>query len=101
MKRIRQQAAGSRGLDPVVQVLLTLLTLIVASFLALVIAGLACELSCSGQEGLALLVVFLGGGLLIWGLIATIIAIWRASDTEGPATPPGDPLPRRPPSKKL
>ncbi len=101
VKRIRQQAAGSRGLDPVVQVLLTLLTLIVASFLALVIAGLACELSCSGQEGLALLVVFLGGGLLIWGLIATIIAIWRASDTEGPATPPGDPLPRRPPSKKL
>ncbi len=102
VQRIRQQAAGSRGLDPVVQVLLTLLTLLVASFLAFMIAGLACNLSCSGQEGLAVLVAVLGGGLLIWGLIATIIAIWRVSDGEGsPAAPPGDPIPRRPPSKKL
>ena len=102
VQRIRERASGNRSLDPAAQVLLTLLTLLVASFLALLIAGLACELSCSGQEGLALLVAFLGGGLLIWGLIATIIAIWRASDGEGsPAAPPGDPLPRRPPSKKL
>ena len=102
VQRIRQQAAGRSGLDPVVQVLLTLLTLAVASFLALLIAGLACELSCSGQEGLAVLVAVLGGGLLLWGLIATMIAIWRVSDGEGsPAAPPGGPIPKRPPSKKL
>ncbi len=101
VQRIRQQAAGSRGLDPVVQVLLTLVTILVASFLALLIAGLACELSCSGQEGLALLVALVGGGLLIWGLIAAIIAIWRVDGEGSPAAPPGDPIPKRPPSKKL
>jgi hypothetical protein len=93
-----QGAAGS--MDPVAQVLLTLLIVVAAAFLEMLVLILACDLSCSGQETAALLVGVLGTGLIVWGAVAGIIAIWRKSDAEG--GPPGAPAPpRRSPSKKL
>lgn len=102
IQRIRQRSAhaGDEGLDVAVQVLLTLLTLGLASFLAFLVAWVSCSLSCSGQEGLAIAVLLIGGGLIIWGLVAALIAIWRANDSGIPA-PPGEPIPKRPPSKRL
>ena len=103
VRHIRQRAAagGSGEMDAVGQVLLTLLTLVVALFLAYLIAGLACNLSCSGQEGLAIIVALVGGGLLIWGVIAALIGIWEKKEGGGIPAPPGEPVPRRPPSKKM
>jgi len=91
---------GEGSMDPVAQVLLTLLVFMVAAFLEVLVLILACNLSCSGQEAAALLVGLLGTGLIVWGMVAAIIAIWRKP--EGQDMPPGSPAPpRRPPSKKL
>ena len=65
------------------------------------VLGLYCNLTCSGQEGLAVMVLLVGGGLVAWGLIAAIIAIWRSPEGGGIPAPPGEPVPKRPPSKKL
>ena len=54
-----------------VQFLLVLLTLAAAIGLGWLVAALSCELSCSGQEGLAAAVLILGWGAIIWlGIIA-------------------------------
>lgn len=97
----RHTARGGEGsMDPMAQVLLTLLVFIVAAFLEFLVLIMACNLSCSGQEAAALLVGLLGTGLIVWGMVAAIIAIWRKPD--GQDMPPGSPAPaRRPPSKKL
>jgi hypothetical protein len=53
------------------KILLTLLTIGVALLLGYLIAGLACSLACSGQGGLAWVVLVLGWGGMIWlGIIA-------------------------------
>lgn len=103
VQRIRQRSAhaGREGLDVAVQVLLTLLLIAVSMVLVTLVAALSCELSCSGQEGLALVVLLVGGGLIIWGLVAGMIAIWKKRGDGDFPPPPGDPVPRRPPSKKL
>jgi len=53
------------------------LTLVVATLLTGVVAGLACSLSCSGAEGLAVFVAILGLAAVIVGAVAVIRRIIR------------------------
>ena len=57
------------------KILLIILSLGVAIGLGYFIGALACSLSCSGQEALALIVIILGWGGLLWLLFITIKAI--------------------------
>jgi hypothetical protein len=57
--------------------LLIILTIIGAIGLTYVLAGLACSISCSGADGLAILVAVVGLTGILWGTIATIKAIKR------------------------
>lgn len=59
------------------KILLTLLTIGVALLLGYLIAALACNLSCSGEEGLAWVVLILGWGGIIWLGIIAIKNIFR------------------------
>lgn len=59
------------------KILLTLLTIGVALLLVYLIAALSCSLSCSGQEGLAFVVLILGWGGIIWLGIIAIKNIFR------------------------
>lgn len=84
-------------------VLLTILTILVACALALLIASLSCELSCSGQESASILLLIVGGGGLIVGTIAVIASIWRKNRNNpatAPEAPPPPATPKRAPSKK-
>ena len=62
--------------------------------------SLACTLSCDGMETAAILVTVLGLGLGTWGLVAALVAIFRKKSTNGEPSIPGEPAPRRGPSKK-
>lgn len=102
-KRVQQFRRRSNGgdIDAAGQVLLTLLVILLAAGLEMLVLALACNLSCAGQEAVALIVGLFGTGLILWGAIAAIIAIWRKS-SEGAYPPPGgESPPKRPPSKKL
>jgi len=57
------------------KILLILLSIVVAVGLFYLVAGLACSLSCSGAEGLAVIVLLLGTIGIIIGLIRAIKAI--------------------------
>lgn len=57
--------------------LLILLTIIVALGLLYVLAALACSISCSGAEGVAIAFFIIGLAGLIWGSIAIINRISR------------------------
>ena len=59
------------------KILLIVLTVAVILFLGYVIAGLSCSLSCSGQGGLATVVLLLGWAGLVWLGIFTIKTILR------------------------
>lgn len=63
-----QKRNGNPGL---VKALLIMLTIGVAVSLGMLVAALACNLSCSGYEALALIVLILGWGGIVWlGIIA-------------------------------
>jgi len=64
------------------------LAVIVALGLAALVGALACELSCNGSEGAALLVGIGGTALIIFLLIITIRAIKRGKKEpkEAPTT---------------
>jgi hypothetical protein len=62
------------------QTLLTILTITVAVGLFLLIASLACEVSCSGSDAGAILIVVLGTAGLVWACIAIIRAINRGAE---------------------
>lgn len=69
-KKVRKNNKG--GANPgLVKALLIMLTIAVAVTLGLLVAALACNLSCSGYEGLALITLILGWGGIVWlGIIA-------------------------------
>jgi hypothetical protein len=75
-KDLRKQ--GDNAGTEAAKVLLILLTIALALFLGYLITVLACNISCSGNEGLAL-VVWLGGGALI--IFLTILAIRKITQT--------------------
>ena len=66
------------------KVFLIILTIAAAVGLAYLLAGLACSLSCSGAEGLALLVAIVGLTGIIIGSIALIRAILRMPKKKRP-----------------
>jgi hypothetical protein len=63
--------------------LLTMLILGLSIGLSAVIATLSCNLSCSGQEGAAIIVAVLGFGSLIWLAIYAIREVWGKNKKEG------------------
>ena len=63
--------------------LLTMLVLGLGIGLAGLIGALSCNLSCSGQEGAAIIVAVLGWGSLIWLSIYAIREIWGKNKKEG------------------
>ena len=71
-----RQAAGS---DKVAAIILVSL---LAAGLLLLIAGLSCNLSCSGNEGAAVAVGILGTGLVVFLLVIAIRRINRGPKTE-------------------
>jgi biotin transporter BioY len=68
------------------KVLLTVLTLGLSLLLGTLIMALSCNLSCSGQEGAAIIVLVLGGGAVIWLAVYIIREIWNKSKKEEDAT---------------
>ena len=69
---------------------LIILTLIVALGLLLLVAGISCELSCSGAEGLAFTVALLGTGLVVFLTVLVIRRIKRGPKQPEPQQPPND-----------
>ena len=61
----------------IVKILLILLTIFLAIGLAYLVAALACSISCSGQGALAVAVLLLGLGGIIWLTVIAIKAIVR------------------------
>ncbi len=59
------------------RVVLTVVTCLVSMLLCLLIAAASCSLSCSGQEGLSVIILILGFPAVIISMIAVIKAIWR------------------------
>jgi hypothetical protein len=57
------------------QIALIVLSCLVALGLVLLVASLACELSCNGSEGAAVIVGLLGTGLIVFLLVLAIRAI--------------------------
>ena len=53
------------------------MSVIIAAGLLLLLAGLSCEISCSGSEGAAIAVGLLGTGLIIFLLVRVIQRINR------------------------
>ncbi len=66
-----------KGEDTILRLLGTILVLLLAIGLGYLIAVWACNLSCSGQEGAANVVLIGGGALLIFLTVLGIRAIWR------------------------
>lgn len=69
---------------------LIFLSCVVATGLLILLAALACEISCSGSEALAILVMLLGTGLLVFLLIRVIKRILGKSRKKK-ETPPAEP----------
>ena len=61
------------------QTALIVLTILVAVGLWLLIASLACEVSCSGSDAGAVIIVIIGTAAIIWGTVAVIKAINRGA----------------------
>ncbi len=76
LTKLERVASGS---DTTLKVLLTILLVIATVVLLRLVAGLACNLSCSGQESAALLVVIFGTSAVIAGAIFAIRAVWKRS----------------------
>jgi len=69
------------------KIALIILVSLIASALILLLLSLSCNLSCSGSEGLALLVAVLGTGLVIFLLIKVVRRI-----NNGPRKPKPEPI---------
>ena len=61
---------------------LSLLLIVAATFLLALVASLSCNLSCSGQEGLAILVGVLGVTGIIIGSVLGFSAIWQKKESK-------------------
>jgi hypothetical protein len=82
---------GNNEMHVGLKILLALLTVGVAIFLGYVVAALACSLSCSGNEGLALATLILGwGGIIFLGVIA-IKEIFKNRSSIGEGESPPNP----------
>ena len=79
LKTLRDEfkAAGDKEGAKGTKILLFLLTFVVALGLAWLVAALACNISCSGQEGLAWVALILGLAGVVWLTIISVKAISR------------------------
>jgi uncharacterized membrane protein YwzB len=68
------------------QVLLIILTILLALLLLYGVAALSCSIACSGADGLAVLVFLLGLGLIVWLSIVLIKKISRKGKEAGYST---------------
>lgn len=79
------------GKTNLIKALLIMLTIGVAVTLGMLVAALACNLSCSGYEGLAVVTLILGWGGIIWlGFIAIKNILRKVG--QGRKNPSSDPL---------
>lgn len=74
-KEFKQQ--DNSGKKTGLKILLIVLTVVVALGLGTLIAGLACSASCSGQEGLAAVILLLGWTGIVWLSVIAIKNIVR------------------------
>lgn len=66
-----------KGGDTILRLLGTILAILLAVGLGYLVAAWSCNLSCSGQEGAAGVVLIGGGALVIFLLVLAIRAIWK------------------------
>lgn len=91
LKREFKEQHNGDGRDNLIKALLIMLTIAVAVTLGFLVAGLACNLSCSGYEGLAVVTLILGWGGIIWlGFIAIKNILRKVG--QGRKNPSSDPL---------
>ncbi len=84
-----RKSTGNSGSDAA-KIFLFLLSVAVTIFLGYWIAALACNIACSGAEGLALVVWILGWGGIIWLEIIAIRAIGRLHSKKKTSSPVGN-----------
>ncbi|HNG89075.1 MAG TPA: hypothetical protein PK858_02685, partial [Saprospiraceae bacterium] len=77
------RALGKKPLNEGDKIALTLLALAIFALLGSLVAALACNLSCAGQDAAALVVILLGGLGLGLGLVAALKAIWPRNSEKG------------------
>jgi hypothetical protein len=83
---VKAKLAGDK--DGAAKAILITLTIIGAIGLSLLLAGLACSLSCGGSDGLAILLVIVGLTGIIWGMVVVIKRISRGRHKKEPEAPP-------------
>lgn len=86
LKKQVKEIKESNENSPAGKVLLIILSVITALGLLYLLAALSCSISCGGAEGLAIAVVVLGTGLIIFLLARVIRSIKRKQDKLKPAT---------------
>lgn len=70
------------------KIALIILSILVATGLLMLLAGLSCNISCSGSDGLAILVAVLGTALIIFLFVKVLQAINRGPRKPKPEPPP-------------
>lgn len=68
---------------------LIILAILGALFLALNVGALACNIMCAGSEVLGFLVLFVGVGLIVFGLVKVLRRIKQGPKPKEPETTPG------------
>ncbi len=79
IERVINKMKGSGEDDTAGKILLTVVLIFIAGALWLLVLGLSCNLSCSGQETAATLLILFGGGAITIGAIFAIKAVWESN----------------------
>ncbi|MCY7329101.1 MAG: hypothetical protein LH618_11165 [Saprospiraceae bacterium] len=78
-RAITKMKGSAEGGDAAGKILLTVVLFLIATALWLLVLYLSCNLSCSGQETAATLVILFGGGAITIGAIYAIKAVWESN----------------------
>lgn len=87
MKMIRELRKKYRDADKGTKVLLIILAVLVFLGLTFLLGALSCNIACSGAEGGAYVVFFLGLAALVWGLVKVIKRINKGPKKKEAETP--------------
>jgi len=79
IERAITKMKGRAEEDTAGKILLTVVLFLIATALWLLVLYLSCNLSCSGQETAATLVILFGGGAITIGAIYAIKAVWESN----------------------
>lgn len=88
-----EQRPRYEGGELAIRVAATILIIVGSIALAFLLAILACNLSCGGQEVLAVVVLVLGIGALVVGIIFSMRALWKRKQEAAPVYDPDGPDP--------